>query len=185
MNKVIFIIGVSGSGKSTIGKLLAEDLHIPFFDGDDFHPESNVLKMSKGNALNDDDRFGWLQTLNNLAKKELKSNSCIIVCSALKKSYRNILNEGIKNSTKWVFLQGSFEQVSDRINKRDHHFMTSKLLKSQFDTLEKPTEAITIDINLSPKKIVENVINQLQDKSEFGLFGLGVMGKSLARNFGS
>tara|TARA_B110000902_G_scaffold227557_1_gene266979 strand:+ start:4020 stop:5885 length:1866 start_codon:yes stop_codon:yes gene_type:complete len=178
-------MGVSGSGKSTIGNLLAKALQIPFFDGDDYHPESNVLKMSKGNALNDDDRFGWLQTLNNLAKKELKSNSCIIVCSALKKSYRNILNEGIKNSTKWVFLQGSFEQVSDRINKRDHHFMTSKLLKSQFDTLEKPTEAITIDINLSPKKIVENVINQLQDKSEFGLFGLGVMGKSLARNFAS
>ena len=178
-------MGVSGSGKSTIGKLLSSKMKIPFFDGDDFHPECNVLKMSKGYALNDDDRFGWLKTLNNLAKKELKSNSCIIVCSALKKNYRDILNKNIKKHTKWVFLQGSFDQITDRINKRDHHFMSSELLQSQFDTLEKPTEAITIDINLSPKKIVENVINQLQDKSEFGLFGLGVMGKSLARNLAS
>ena len=181
-NKVIFIMGVSGSGKSTIGSLLSKALNIPFFDGDDFHPESNILKMSTGQALNDEDRLGWLQTLNNLAKKELVSNSCVIACSALKKSYRDILNKGIQNSTKWVFLQGSFEEITDRINKRKDHFMSSDLLKSQFDTLEEPTEAITININLSPKEITKNVINQLQNKSEFGLFGLGVMGKSLARN---
>tara|TARA_R110002050_G_scaffold273113_2_gene417140 strand:- start:42316 stop:44175 length:1860 start_codon:yes stop_codon:yes gene_type:complete len=175
-------MGVSGSGKSTIGKLLAQELVIPFFDGDDFHPESNISKMSTGEALNDDDRLGWLQTLNKLAIKQLKNNSCVVVCSALKKSYRDILNNAIENSSKWIFLHGSFEKIADRINKRQDHFMTSDLLKSQFDTLEEPKNAIKIDISLTPEDMVEMIKKALIDKSEFGLFGLGVMGKSLSRN---
>ena len=97
-------MGVSGSGKSTVGKLLAEDLNIPFFDGDDFHTKSNIIKMSRGQALTDGDRFGWLQSLNNLAKKQLEKNSCIIVCSALKKKYRELLSKDIQNNTKWIFV---------------------------------------------------------------------------------
>ncbi|WP_142786383.1 NADP-dependent phosphogluconate dehydrogenase [Changchengzhania lutea] len=180
--QVIYVMGVSGVGKSTIGKLLSEALQIPFFDGDDYHPKSNILKMSKGQALNDDDRLEWLQTLNKLAIKQLKNNSCVIVCSALKKSYRDILNSGIESYTKWVFLYGSFEQILDRINKRDNHFMSSNLLKSQFDILEEPKNAIKIDISLTPKNIVEVIKKGLSGKVEFGLFGLGVMGKSLSRN---
>ena len=95
-------MGVSGCGKSTIGKLLSQELNIPFFDGDDYHPESNIKKMSNGQALNDDDRSGWLETLNDLAKKQLTKNSCVVVCSALKKSYRDILNEGIQSNSKWI-----------------------------------------------------------------------------------
>jgi len=181
-NRVIFIMGVSGCGKSTIGNLLSEALNIPFFDGDDYHPESNILKMSKGQALNDEDRLGWLQTLNKLAIKQLKNNSCIMVCSALKKNYRDILNDSIEDKTEWIFLHGSFEQITDRINKREGHFMPSDLLKSQFDTLEIPENAITMDVELSPDEIVNKIKNELTDKSAFGLFGLGVMGKSLCRN---
>ncbi|MDP5106280.1 MAG: NADP-dependent phosphogluconate dehydrogenase [Polaribacter sp.] len=180
--KIIFIMGVSGVGKSTIGSLLSEKLNIPFFDGDDFHPEENILKMSKGESLNDDDRLGWLQTLNKLAIEQLENKGCVIVCSALKEKYRDILNTTIKESAEWVFLNGSFEQIKERINDRKGHFMSSDLLKSQFDILEAPKGAIEIDINLSPNNIVEMISKEILKKSEFGLFGLGVMGKSLSRN---
>lgn len=179
---MIFIIGVSGSGKSTIGKLLADDLKIPFFDGDDFHPESNIEKMSNGQPLNDDDRQGWLEALNELAKQQLANNSCVIVCSALKQKYRDTLSLGINSQTKWVHLSGPSEQVLERLKSRKGHFMPSDLLKSQFDILEQPENAITVDIGLTPKDIVDKVKHQLEHKSEFGLFGLGVMGKSLCRN---
>ena len=175
-------MGVSGVGKSTIGNLLSKELNIPFFDGDDYHPESNILKMSKGEALNDNDRFGWLQELNKLAIKQLKNKGCIIVCSALKESYRDILSKTIQQSTKWVFLHGSFNQIKERINNRKGHFMSSDLLKSQFDVLEEPKNAIHINVSLTPNNIIKVIRKELVEKSEFGLFGLGVMGKSLSRN---
>ncbi|WP_298893442.1 NADP-dependent phosphogluconate dehydrogenase [uncultured Psychroserpens sp.] len=181
-NKVVFIMGVSGVGKSTIGKLLAQDLNIPFFDGDDFHPESNITKMSSGQPLNDDDRQPWLETLNALAKKELIKNSCIIVCSALKQKYRDIVSKEIESKTKWVHLSGSYEQICERMNSRTKHFMPSELLQSQFDILENPTEALQIDVSKTPQNIIRTIKHELMDASEFGVFGLGVMGKSLCRN---
>ena len=175
-------MGVSGCGKSTIGKLLSEELNIPFFDGDDFHPQSNIDKMSNGAPLNDEDRRGWLVTLNELAKKQLQENSCIIVCSALKTSYRAILGTDIQRQVKWVHLIGSFEQIFERLNQRENHFMTSDMLRSQFDTLEQPEDALLVNIGLKPEEIVEKITKEIDMKSEFGLFGLGVMGKSLSRN---
>ncbi len=182
MNQVFFIIGVSGSGKSTVGKLLSKQMNIPFFDGDDFHPEENIKKMSNGIPLADDDRHGWLLTLNELAKKQLENRSCVIVCSALKQKYRELLSAGFEKNTKWIHLSGSFEKVFERMNNREGHFMSSDLLKSQIDTLEEPEHAITIDIQLTPEEIVKKIKNEMLDKSEFGLLGLGVMGKSLCRN---
>ena len=175
-------MGVSGCGKSTIGKLLAQDLNMAFFDGDDFHPEANITKMSSGQSLNDDDRQGWLETLNNLAKTQLINTSCVIVCSALKQKYRDILSSDIQNETKWVHLAGSFDQIFERVNSRADHFMPSELLKSQFDILEEPKNAIEIDISLTPEQIIKKIKQELMNTSEFGLFGLGVMGKSLCRN---
>jgi len=175
-------MGVSGCGKSTIGKLLAQDLNMPFFDGDDFHPEANITKMSSGQSLNDNDRQGWLETLNDLAKTQLINTSCVIVCSALKQKYRDILSSDIQNETKWIHLAGSFDQIFERVNSRADHFMPSELLKSQFDILEEPKDAIEVDISLTPEKIIKKIKQELMNTSEFGLFGLGVMGKSLCRN---
>lgn len=178
----IFIMGVSGVGKSTIGKLVSKKLSYPFFDGDDFHPEKNIEKMAEGKPLTDDDRYQWLVNLNNLAKEQLRFNSCVIACSALKESYRNILKSDIENQVKWIFLNGSFDRIFNRIKQRKDHFMPGSLLKSQFDTLEKPLDALTIDVEMSPDKISEIIVDEIINKSEFGLIGLGVMGKSLSRN---
>lgn len=182
MNNVFFIMGVSGCGKSTIGELLSKELRIPFFDGDDFHPQSNIKKMSNGIPLNDEDRYDWLVTLNELAKEQLQNNSCVIVCSALKENYRDILSRDIMNQVKWIHLAGSFEQILERLNNRKDHFMSSDLLQSQFNTLEEPKNALEVNIGLKPQEIVEEIIKKIKMKSEFGLFGLGVMGKSLSRN---
>ena len=160
---IIYVMGVSGVGKSTIGKLLADTLTLPFFDGDDYHPESNIAKMKEGHSLNDTDRHGWLQKLNEIAKKHSDSGA-IIVCSALKEKYRTLLNNGLEDKVVWVYLEGSFDEIMDRLQKRKGHYMPSKLLKSQFDTLEVPENAITVPIHNTPENIVSEIINQLHKK---------------------
>ena len=162
MNKSIFIImGVSGTGKTTIGKLLSKTYGFPFFDGDDFHPSANIEKMASGRPLDDNDREGWLKSLNKLAQEHIKSGA-IIACSALKEIYRETLSEGITNKIVFVFLKGSFEQVKSRLDNRKGHFMSSALLKSQFDTLEEPKDAIEASIQLSPEEIITTIQNQLK-----------------------
>ena len=175
-------MGVSGSGKSTIGKLLSQEFNIPFYDGDDFHPKENIEKMSSGRPLNDKDRQSWLEALNGLALKELKKSNCIIVCSALKQKYREILIQNIETQSEWIYLSGSFDLISKRLNSRENHFMPSDLLKSQFDILEEPRDALRVDISLSPNEIIKTIKRGQTETSEFGIFGLGVMGKSLCRN---
>lgn len=182
---VIYIMGVCGVGKSTIGSLLSKEFSIPYYDGDDFHPEENVKKMQNGQSLNDDDRYGWLKTLNSLSIKKMETGGCIIACSALKEKYRDILQNSIEKNVKWVFLNGSFELISERLKARKNHYMPPTLLKSQFNTLEIPVNALGVDISKSPEEIVEFVKTYILNKSEFGLIGLGVMGKSLCRNLAS
>ena len=157
---IIYVMGVSGSGKSTVGKLLAERLGYPFFDGDDYHPQANVDKMSRGEALNDGDRKGWLQILNEIAKQHRESGA-IIVCSALKKKYRNELRSDLGEDCEFLYLKGSIAVITERLSKRKGHFMPKELLQSQFDTLEEPLNSITLSILQSPEEIVNEFIKRI------------------------
>ena len=175
-------MGVSGSGKTTLGLLLAEKLGLSFYDGDDFHPDKNIAKMSEGKPLTDEDRYEWLDRINKSAKNLINENkSAVFACSALKEKYRNLLTENIKNKIVFVYLKGTKEIIQARINARKGHFMPSQLLDSQFNILEEPQNAIEIDLSKSPEEMIQETLEKL-NKGEFGLVGLGVMGKSLARN---
>jgi tRNA dimethylallyltransferase len=151
---IIYIMGVSGCGKSTIGQLLAHETGLHFFDGDDYHPKENVKKMSQGFPLDDNDRAGWLAKLNQLAQ-EYESPGAVIACSALKQKYRDQLS---KNLSKVVFvhLEGSFDQIKERMEKRAH-FMPPALLQSQFNTLEPPKDAVVIKIEEHPDEMVKTI----------------------------
>lgn len=180
-NLIIFLIGVSAVGKTTIGESLSKTLKLPFFDADDYHPQSNKLKMASGSPLTDDDRQGWLLRINQLAEEQIKKNGCIIACSALKNSYRKILQKGVESQVKWIFLEGDFQLLKKRLADRKDHFMPISLLHSQFETLEIPEDAFRVSVNQAPSQIHDLIISELQ-KSDIGLAGLGVMGKSLSRN---
>ncbi len=162
---IIFIMGVSGSGKTTIGKKLAARIGLPFFDGDDFHSPSNKEKMNQGIPLTDEDRKDWLIQMNNAAMDQAKLAGAVIACSALKETYRALLSSGITIPLYWVFLQGSFELIKKRMEERKDHFMPAGLLSSQFDALQIPDNCITIDISNSPDEIVEMIISQIDIKS--------------------
>jgi carbohydrate kinase (thermoresistant glucokinase family) len=162
-NTVIFIMGVSGCGKTTIGKKLAKKLVFSFYDGDDFHPESNINKMKAGIPLNDEGRKPWLSAINLFAKKHLEKENIVIACSALKSTYRNWLEEGLGPYAMWVFLKGTKEVILQRLKNRKGHFMPVSLLDTQFEILEIPTNAISVDITLSPDEIIEYLTQKLKD----------------------
>ncbi len=161
---IIYIMGVSGSGKSTIGKKLAKKISLPFFDGDDYHPAANREKMKSGIPLTDEDRGGWLIRINELAKKQMIKEGAVIACSGLKEKYRRILSAGVTIPFFWIFLQGSFDLIQKRMEERRGHFMPPKLLSSQFDSLETPKECVTIDISKNPEVIVETIIFEITKK---------------------
>lgn len=154
-------MGVSGSGKSTIGQELARQLGLPFADGDDFHPLENVAKMAAGMPLEDADRLGWLAAIHAFAKEQGKESGAVIACSALKQQYRRQLVQGIEPSVVWVYLQGSFELIRQRMQARQDHFMPEALLKSQFAILEEPQHAITVSVAPPPEVIIAEILAAL------------------------
>ena len=152
-------MGVSGSGKTVIGKLLSKALKIPFYDADSFHPQSNIEKMASGLSLNDNDRYPWLDILSNKLKLWNTSEGAILACSALKEKYRQQLSKDGPNIT-WIYLDGSYGLIKHRMGRRTHHFFKPEMLKSQFDTLEVPNYGIHVDINNNKEDMLEFILSK-------------------------
>lgn len=159
---ILIVGGVSGTGKSTIGKMLAETLDLPFYDADDFHPESNVQKMQNGQPLNDQDRQPWLETLASELHTWEKQGGAVLACSALKAAYRETLATQCHNKIEWIILHGSKALLSERLAARKGHFFEPKLLDSQLNTLELPVDAHVVDIQSPPNDIVKSIIARLE-----------------------
>ncbi|MCB0167184.1 MAG: gluconokinase [Anaerolineae bacterium] len=156
MRRVFVIIGVSGSGKTTVGLALAQKLKAPFFDGDDFHPPENVTKMANGIPLNDDDRSPWLARLHKLITDHLaRGETAVIACSALKKKYRDQLRQG-NEGLYIVYLKGSLNLIWERMAARQGHFMKADMLQSQFEALEPPSPRNTLIISV--EQSVDNIV---------------------------
>jgi carbohydrate kinase (thermoresistant glucokinase family) len=154
---IVVVMGVSGSGKTTIGRLLAERLGCEFIEGDDFHPPANVAKMASGIPLEDADRWPWLQRLNEeLRRKE----DIVLACSALKQAYREALAKDIP-AIAFVFLQGGIELIRSRLATRKHRYMPASLLESQFAALEPPRRAIEVDVRESAEECVDSIAARL------------------------
>lgn len=154
---IILVMGVSGSGKTTVGKLLADSLDWQFSDADAFHSPENVEKMRRGIPLSEADRTPWLKDLQTAIKQWLQEDkNVVLACSALKDSYRQFLILD-SDRIKLIYLKGSYELIQKRLQERRNHYMPEKLLESQFDTLEEPLDAICIDAAASPQVIVQKI----------------------------
>ncbi|WP_106477624.1 gluconokinase [Phytohalomonas tamaricis] len=152
----ILVMGVSGCGKSTIGEAVAERIGCAYIDGDHYHPQANIDKMSRGEPLNDDDRAGWLEKLSELFQTHRENDDTVIIgCSGLKRSYRDLLRKGDPELV-ILFLDGSYDLILERMQAR-HHFFSPQMLKSQFATLERPgsDEAERIDIDAECDVVVD------------------------------
>ena len=164
--KSFILMGVSSTGKTSVGTEVAHRLGIKLIDGDDLHPRANIIKMGEGHPLNDEDRAPWLERIRDAAfSLEHKSEVGIIVCSALKKKYRDQIRDGNSN-VRFLFLHGSYDVILERMRQRKGHYMKESMLKSQFETLEVPgadePDVIPIDINASFDEVVERCIQALQ-----------------------
>ena len=163
---VLIVMGVSGCGKSTTGRLLGTRLALPFFDADDFHPASNVDKMRQGTPLVDGDRQPWLEALSiKIADWEQKGGA-VLACSALKKKYRDILQSRCGKAVRFVYLSGTAALIRERMLARKDHYMPPALLDSQFAALEPPRDAITVSIDAPPQTVVDAIVHALDKGGE-------------------
>ncbi len=152
------IMGVSGSGKTSVGKGLAQKLGWDFFDADEFHPDENIAKMAAGIPLNDSDRAPWLAVLHQLLSSTLKTNRHpILACSALKHKYRVQLMDGLAG-LELLYLKGNYDLIWSRMSAREGHYMKPEMLQSQLAALEEPTDAFAVDISLSLNDMIDKIL---------------------------
>lgn len=164
---IIVLMGVTGSGKSTIGQKLAEALAYPFYDADDFHPPANKEKMGRGIPLTDEDRLPWLQTLHaEMVEWGKKKSPVVLACSALRQKYRDLLSVGL--DVIWIYLKGDRKTIRQRIEERHGHFAGAELLDSQFAALEEPMDATVVDIQKDPTAIVRQILKVLKGRGPHG-----------------
>jgi gluconokinase len=157
---IVIVMGVVGAGKTTVGRLLAEELGYRFADADDFHPQANIEKISKGIALSDVDRKPWLARLREqILAWETAGTNAVLACSALKRTYRDELNAGA--GVKFVYLKGRADLIAQRLNARHGHFANASILASQMADLEEPADAVTVDIAQTPPEIVAGIRQKL------------------------
>ena len=160
---IVIVFGVSGAGKTTIGKLLAQELGWRFYEADDFHSQVNIDKMCRGVPLTDEDRWPWLDSLRELIKKCVEANkNAVLACSALKRAYRERLR--VSDGVKFVFLDGDYALMEKQLRQRRGHFMNPKLLRSQFADLEEPApdeDALTIVLGRTPQEFVKEIKTKL------------------------
>ena len=154
------LMGVAGSGKTTIAKKLTEEINAFLIEADDYHSKNNIKKMSSGIPLNDEDRYDWLVKIREEIVKRQKTQNLVVTCSALKEKYRSILN--VKNYY-LVYLKINKETARKRINNRRDHFMPDSLVESQFSILEEPKKAITLDQSLNPDEMVNQLMLIFKD----------------------
>lgn len=159
--RFFIVMGVSGCGKTSVGKALAEKLGWEFYDADDFHPPANIAKMANGTPLDDSDRAPWLAALHDLISASLKADRPgILACSALKERYRQALTAD-NPAVQIIYLKGSFDLIWSRMSTRAGHYMMPHMLQSQFDALEEPQDALEIDISISIEQIVERILTTI------------------------
>ena len=157
MSPHYIVMGVTGCGKTTIGSKLARSLGVLFLDADDFHPEANLKKMSSGTPLDDSDRIPWLEIL----REELRSNrGCVLACSALKQNYRSMLQDAGRD-TVFIMLDISKETARRRLLSRANHFMPETLIDSQFDSLERPTDALVVDAEAPVNSVLDVILRKI------------------------
>jgi len=157
---IIVLMGVTGSGKTTVGRLLAERLQWKFYEGDDFHPRENIEKMIRGVPLEDQDREPWLQAIRNVIIQAVaRSENAVVACSALKGSYRQFLQ--FRGEVVFVYLKVDLSLVKERLHYRTEHFMNPELIESQFASLEEPGDALQFNAALPPEEIVRDIRDQL------------------------
>ena len=160
---IAIVFGVSGTGKTTIGKLLAQELGWRFYEADDFHPRANIEKMRSGRPLTDEDRWPWLKLLREqIARSLAAKENAVLACSALKRAYRERLR--VSDDVKFVFLRGDYALIENQLRRRNGHFMNPALLRSQFADLEEPQpdeDAITIELGRTPEELVAEIKTKL------------------------
>jgi gluconokinase len=157
---IVIVMGVVGAGKTTVGRLLAEQLNWEFADADDFHPQSNVEKIRNGHPLTDEDRWPWLERLHTAILQWIaEARNVVLACSALKRSYRERLEAGPE--VRFVYLKGSPELIAERLRARHGHFANQQILASQFADLEVPESAVSVEISATPQQIVAEIRQRL------------------------